>query len=522
MNKKIALLLLCCCIIPVTVFSQNDLQITTWQPHDFEFKSPSSVSNPFALEFSADFTGPDGRHLTVPGFYDGNGIWKVRFSATKAGKWMLVTNAGLPDLDGRKTQFIVTANKNKTLHGGLAVDPNNPHHFIYQDGTHWFPVGYECNWLWALDEDDDKLPNVNSFLDKLSSYGFNFILVNTYCYDTTWRPGKSSADDYGPSALYPWEGTNDKPDFSRFNITYWRHFDRVVAALSEHGMVAHLYLKVYNKKVNWPQNNSPEDDRYYQWIVARYAAYPNIIWDLAKEANYEKSVVYKVGRLKFIRGLDPYHHLLTIHTDIQTYDSGAYDGLVDFRSHQEQSDHLHATGLKQLAQNNWPVFNVESGYEYGPKGADDKTYAHAESPEEVALRIWQIQMAGCYNAYYYTYTAWDIVRPADTPPGYRYIKYFNDFFTVTRYWLLKPADSLVSVGYCLENPAKEYVVFQDKASTFTLDLTKIEIPMKATWYHPYTGEYEDAGIVKKGIIALTPPASFGNGPVVLHMEAIAF
>jgi hypothetical protein len=521
MNQKTVLLMLYCCMVPIMAFSGNK-QMPASQPLDLEFKSMATVSNPFAIEFWADFTGPGGIRLTLPGFYDGNGLWKVRFSTAKAGIWTLVTHASLPDLDGRKLEFRVTANANKIQHGGLRVDTDHPHHFVYEDGTHWFPAGYECNWLWALDETDDQLPTVNSFLDKLSSFGFNLILVNAYCYDTNWRPGKSAPDDYGPSALYPWEGTNDKPDFSRFDVAYWQHFDKIVQVLYEHGMSVHLYLKVYNKKVNWPQNNSPEDDRYYRWVIARYAAYPNMIWDLAKEANYERSVAYKVGRLKFIRGLDPYHHLLTVHTDVQTYDGGAYDQLVDFRSHQEQSDHLHTTALKQLAQNHWPVFNVESGYEQGPKGPDDKTYAHAESPKEVALRIWQIQMAGCYNAYYYTYTAWDVIRTADTPPGYLYLKYFRDFFARTKYWELKSADSLVNAGYCLSNAGKEYVVFQNKASPFSLDLSSIKTPLKARWYHPYTGAFEDGGIVKRGTVRFTPPATSGNGPVVLHLQVRAF
>ncbi len=495
------------------------LNIPKWQPYDFEFKSPVTADNPYKVTFWAEFRGPKGAKLILPGFYDGNGTWKVRFSPMVEGSWLLTTHADVIDLSDKKIQFICTKNVNKKIHGALLVEPNNTHHFVYEDGTHWFPDGYECNWLWALDENNNKLPVINSFLDKLTSYGFNFILINAYAYDTFWRPGKTAADDYGPSALYPWEGINDKPDFSRFNIAYWQHFDKMMYALYQRGIIAHLYLKVYNKKVNWPLNNTAEDDMYYKWIIARYAAYPNITWDLAKEANNEKSVDYKVGRLKYIRSIDPYQRLLTVHTDIKTYDSGAYNGLVDYRSHQEQSDHLHATTLKQLAQNNWPVMNVESGYEQGPNGANDKTYSHAESAEEDALRIWEIQMAGGYNAYYYTYTAWDVIRPDETPPGYSYLKTFNNFFTKTQYWLLKPSDTLTSAGYCLANKGKEYVVFQKAAVPFTLNLTGIDKPMKAQWFQPYTGKYMDAGIFKKGMVDITPPASFGNGPIVLYIKA---
>ncbi len=517
MVKKIAGLFLVLSCRMVFTSGAFAISIPKWQPHDFEFKSKTIPDNPFTVNFSAEFAGPNGTKLVLPGFYDGNGIWKIRFSPTVEGNWQLTTVADIAGINNQKLRFTCIANPDKKVHGNLMVDPQNPHHFIYQDGTHWFPDGYECDWLWALDEHDNKLPVINSFLDKLSYYGFNFILINCYGYDTTWRPGKSSDDDYGPSALYPWNGSNDQPDFSHFNLTYWQHFDRMIDAMNKRGIIAHLYLKVYNKKVNWPKNGSPEDDRYYNWIIAHYAAYPNITWDLAKEANNEKSVDYKTGRLKFIRLTDPYHRLVTIHTDVQTYNSGAYNSLADFRSHQEQSNHLHASTLKQLAQNNWPVMNVESGYEHGPKGLLDKTYNNAESAEEDARRIWEIQMAGGYNAYYYTYTAWDVIRPNETPPGYAYLKNFKDFFTQTEYWLLKPADSLASTGYCLAHTGKEYVVFQNKSVPFTLNLTDLDKPLKARWYQPYTGNYMDAGTLQKGMVSLTPPEILGTGPVVLYI-----
>lgn len=137
---------------------------------------------------------------------------------------------------------------------------------------------------------------------------------------------------------------------------------------------------------------------------------------------------------------DPYKRLLTVHDDRHTYDRGHYDELVDFRSAQEHSD-IHATMLQQLDSNPWPVLNVESGYEHGPKGLNDKTYGRSNTPEQVIDAIWRIQMAGVYNAYYYTFAAWDIIRPEDNPPGYEYVKNFTDLFSKTHYWLLKSNDS---------------------------------------------------------------------------------
>lgn len=517
MKKLISIFVLCFLVGAYGFAAIPALKVQKWYPFDFEFKSAATPANPFTISFFAVVTGPNNIKLKLPGFYDGNNTWKIRFSPTREGKWNIITHSDVPDLNNRQTQLLCVKNKNANVHGGLQLDSLNTHHFINEDGTRWFPIGYEANWLWALDENDNTLPTINPFLDKIAKYGFNFILINTYAYDTKWCMGKTSPDDYGPSALFPWGGNYQNTDFSRFNLTYWQHFDKVIEAMHLRGIRVHLYIKVYNKMVNWPLNSSAEDDLYYRWIIARYAAYPNIIWDLAKEANNEKSVPYKVERLKFIRSTDPYKRLLTVHTDIKTYDEGSYNGIVDFRSHQEQSNHLHATTLKQLALNPWPVFNVESGYEYGPKGPTDKTYSRVNSPEDVAKFIWEIQMAGGYNAYYYTYTAWDVIRPTDTPPGYAYLRNFTDFFTKTHYWLLKSADSLVSTGYCLANPGKEYIVFQNQSTTFTLKVSGTNSPLKARWYQPLTGKYLDAGKLQNGLIELTPPTAFGSGPVVLYV-----
>jgi len=113
---------------------------------------------------------------------------------------------------------------------------------------------------------------------------------------------------------------------------------------------------------------------------------------------------------------------------------------------------------------------------------------------------------------------WDVIRPLDTPPGYAYLKNFRDFFVKTQYWLMQSNDSLVSTGFCLANPGKEYVIYQYQPSTFKLRISGVAKPLKALWYQPLSGKYLDGGILHNGTIELTSPTAFGNGPVVLHVK----
>jgi len=517
-RSLIPLISLLCCGI-----SHAATTVEKWQPTDLSFKTKItwqfSPTDPFEVDFYAEVAGPDNITFKQPGFYDGDATWKIRFAPNREGEWVITTRSDVLELDRQQVRVTCVANRSGTAHGGLLVDPQNPHHFIYEDGTKFFPVGYEANWLFAMDMDATvpTLPKLEPFLDKLSGSGFNLININLWANDTSWRKGTTEADDFGPPLLFPWEGTPENPDFGRFDLKYWQHFDRVVQAMNERGMLAYLYFKVYNKFCTWPRNGSFEDDLYFRWVIARYAAYPNVIWSLAKEAQYEKSTRYKVDRLKFIRATDGYQRLLTVHDDRLTYDLGYYNDLVDFRSSQEHED-VHATILKQLAGNRWPIFMAESGYEHGPGGLKDRAFGRAHTPEDVINYIWNIQMTGVYNAYYYTYTAWDIIRHADNPPGYGYVKNFSDFFSRTKYWLLRSNDSRVSVGRCLENVGEEYVVYQAEAAPFQFDIPRLPQAHRAVWFQPLSGESKDAGKMQSGANHLKPPAEWGKVPIILHIR----
>jgi len=379
-----------------------------------------------------------------------------------------------------------------------------PHDFIFKSNNkHKNPFGVNFT--------------ATVFLDELKANEFNHIILNAYAHDTKWRKGKTSIEDYGPPPVYAWEGSNENPVHNRFNLTYWKHYDHMMDALYQRGIIAHMMIKVYNKMANWPEIGSEEDDLYFKWIIARYAAYPNVVWDFSKEAHNEKNLEYKLNRFRLIHECDPYDRMITNHDDNETYDSGAYNELLNFRSDQQHKE-WHRVILKQRNLNAWPIVNVEFGYEHGPKGIDDYTYRVVQKTEEVTRRAWEICLAGGYIAYYYTYTAWDIIRPEEIPPGYAYFKNLKDFFENINYWLMEPADELVSEGYCLANPGKEYIVFLNNAKPFMLNIEKSNGKLDAEWYHPFTGDRENAGQIGNGTVSLTPPKKWGDVPVALHVK----
>ncbi|MCC7018077.1 MAG: DUF5060 domain-containing protein, partial [Rhodospirillales bacterium] len=218
--------------------------IEQYHSHDFSFQAPVE-GNPFEAELTGEFTGPDGLRLRVPGFYAGNGVWKIRFSPTRTGEWSLTTVSAVPALNGkRETGIRAVPNRHPAIHGGLRVDGAHPYHFLYEDGTRYFLLGYEADWLWGAEMNDPRRAAMHRLIGLMASRGFNHVLVNIYAHDTSWSPERKHQWDFGPPDMYAFEGTNEKPDHSRLNTAFFDRYDVMMQALRDKGIIAHIMIKV--------------------------------------------------------------------------------------------------------------------------------------------------------------------------------------------------------------------------------------------------------------------------------------
>jgi hypothetical protein len=349
--------------------------------------------------------------------------------------------------------------------------------------------------------------------------------MNAFAYDTKWRKGYTGEFDFGPPAMVPWEGEMTNPDYTRLNISYWKHYDEVIDAMYTRGIIAHIMFKVYNKEVKWPEAGSTDDYRYFKWIVDRYSAYPNVVWDFSKESYNEKNIDYKKNMLKLIRTTDAYDHPVTLHDDNDYY-KGYYDSLADFHADQYHNSDRYDKSLEQRAYKSWPVMNIEFGYECGPGGISDKTYNQAQEPKEVCNRAWVLAMAGSYVVYYYTNTAWDVIKYDETPVGYQYFKILSDFFNSFGYSDFIPSGFIKSNsqiekdpgGYSMIKDGKEMLLYRFTAEPFVLKTITPTESFEAYWLHPYTGEKRKITTIKNQMA--TPPAEWVGNPVVLYISKL--
>src|SRR5262245_29191159 len=90
-----------------------------WGIYEITLKGPTN-GNPFVdVQFSAVFDKGD-KSVEVPGFYDGDGLYRIRFMPNAQGQWRYETKANRWELTGKTGDLTVTPPA-KGNHGPVRV-----------------------------------------------------------------------------------------------------------------------------------------------------------------------------------------------------------------------------------------------------------------------------------------------------------------------------------------------------------------------------------------------------------------
>ena len=512
--KKVFALTVLLLLSTDNAFSNISIKASKWESTDLSFTAKEKVDQPFQVDMSCEFTGPDGSKLTVPGFYNGDNEWVVRFNPPKEGVWTALSNSSLNSLSGNKKVIEVGAPKEGN-HGGITISEKNAQKFSYEDGIPYNLVANEVDWLFALDYGDPDLPKTKTLVEAIASNGFNQIIMNVYAYDVNWYQGEDIDPKYdfgSKKEIFPFLGDNEHPDYSALNIEFFKHYDRVIDLLEANGIVAHIMIYVWNKGVNWPAANSKADNMYFDYVVKRYQAKNNVLWDISKEAlrygyddpNY---ITERVDRLK---ELDVYDRLVTVHD----YDYCAeHPDKVDIISAQFWYTDIYSDMLKM--KNKYPdkpILNLENGgYEKCQYDIFlDSNYDH---PRSCVERNYKCAFAGTYTSYYWQGSAWNVViydpfaEDVTIQPKFEYYGYLRAFLDKINFEKLEPNNRYCSSGYCLANEedgAFVYYMPKDNSAMAIKGLPKAE-KLQIQWFNPLTGEYKEPyELDYKGWLVLNP------------------
>lgn len=94
---------------------------TLWRPYlEWSLKNATHGAKPHDLVATVTFTHAASSEKRTTGmFYAGAGVWKFRFTGTRAGLWTFKTTSADVDLDGKSGKVVLAKNPDPAAHGFL-------------------------------------------------------------------------------------------------------------------------------------------------------------------------------------------------------------------------------------------------------------------------------------------------------------------------------------------------------------------------------------------------------------------
>ncbi|HEY0956696.1 MAG TPA: DUF5060 domain-containing protein [Roseateles sp.] len=430
--------------------------VEQWGVFEVELKGPAD-GNPFIdVQLSARFS--DGTQtVEVDGFYDGDGVYRVRFMPPRPGRWTWVTHSNRWPLTNKQGEFTATP-ATAGNHGPVGV--RFQHHFGYADGTPYKPVGTTM-YSWA------HRGNVleEQTLKTLATSPFNKVRMLVF-------PQTAGVEKH-PPAFWPFESSVGsppaRPDYARFNPAFFRHLEQRVGQLRDLGIEADLILlHPYDDKREWGLDTMTreQDERYVRYVVARLGAYRNVWWSLANEFDFVRTKTdadwAHLGRL--VQRIDPYGHLRSIHNGKRIYNQAE-----DWITHVSMQHGMAAAEANRavLFREAWrkPVVFDELKYE----GNHDRRWAQLTGRQMVHA-FWSVTIAGGYGGHSefipdadgVIWLAQGVALRGDSPPRLAFLKQILDAAPAEGLDPIDAFDDLFIAG----QPGRHYLVyFGDRAPT---------------------------------------------------------
>jgi hypothetical protein len=289
------------------------------QVAEWEFTTSRAYENPFAdVQVDALFTAPSGASRSMPMFYDGEGIWKLRFNPGEAGQWQvqLRSRPSNPDFEKRFT-FTVTDSDSR---GFLKATPGDAWGFRFENGEPVFISGDTTYDLFGMEYCGG---DTEGFLRRRKQQGFN--LFRTRLHVSYFHPPEGDFE-WQTRRMWPWGGSNTSPRFDLFNLDWFKSVDKSVALVEELGLGLEMIMEGWG--FEFPFNHrswftAEWEALWMRYLIARYDAYSCVwFWTPLNEYEYYPNGDWhwtptadrwalRIGR--WIKETAPHGHILSMH-----------------------------------------------------------------------------------------------------------------------------------------------------------------------------------------------------------------
>lgn len=520
---------------------------------EIRLTASTAYANPYRnapAQVSLVFSGPSGANQKVSGFWDGSveaGTNKtkmiVRFTPMSTGVWSYISTSQDPGLNNKTGSFTVVGSGR----GFLRRNANRPEQFVFDNNVKFFMWGQTYYNLVATARAGGPW---KAAIDQSSANKLNKVRLLVFPFQLRDEAGDCS----GTLSPYADSKPFNDANHTALDIQHWRRLDEVVSYLGSKQMIADLILFSTNCPSYSPLGNV-EDERYLRYVVARYAAFPNVIWCLTNEwqfapdgacslpSPHPKSYWENLGSI--VRSEDPWmndssgsrQRPLSIHQRTQhTFDflSSAWpthavlqDGVRNGKFEAPTFAYGDQWGNYSIRKNlgfGMPVVNDEYGYLGEKGGAYDRS--------EHRRTIWGIALAGGYGSAgdarkdIVNGSAVDCTQPYlssvwKSAPEYGDISRLQTYFPlVTDWWKLKSDTSVSSSPrvYVMSEPGVRYLVYSATGGSLTLNLAQLPAgtTYKAVRYNPSTGAECSLPVLTGGAQTF----NLASGDWVLRIETV--
>jgi hypothetical protein len=340
---------------------------------DLRFLSTVNYGDPYNdFEATAVIVAPSGAERRVPLFWAGENSWGLRFSGHESGEYKFTldasdaSNAGIHNISGTITVAPYEGENKLFGHGRLRVAADR-RHFEQADGTPFFWTG--DTWWMGLSSRLDWPQGFRELAADRAAKGFNVVQIIAGPY-----PDMDAWDARGRNEVgYPFAA-----DYARINPAYYDWADLKIAHMVHTGLMPCI-VGMWGYYL--PEIGVDKVKRFWRNLVARYGAYPvawcvcgegAMPWYLSKTPK-EDAAKQKTGWtevMRYIREIDGYHNLISIHPTQFGRDQVEDDSLMDFEMLQtghgdmESIPNIIDCVRKAVAREpRMPVVNSEVNYE---------------------------------------------------------------------------------------------------------------------------------------------------------------
>lgn len=436
-------------------------QIERWGMYEWTGKGRAD-GNPFTdCVIRGLFHTPYG-DKEVSGFYDGDGIYRLRFMPEFEGSYTCEISGSFAD--GVFSDSFVCIPAAEGNHGPVRA---RGMHFEYSDGTPYHPFGTTC-YVWELQDEALQKQTLKElekgYFNKIrycvfpKHYLYNLNEPVTYPYEGT-PCAVDPADEDAAFRAGAFEG--NQWNYACFNPEHFRNIERSIEQLQKLGIEADLIMMHPYDRWGFSEMQPEADDLYWRYALARFSAYRNVWWSLANEYDLlkKKTVADWESYAGIILKCDPYGHLRSIHNCITPYDHSRpwITHLSLQRTDLYKSSELVDQHRMRYRK---PVVMDEICYE----GNIDQGWGSI-SGQELTRRFWEAAMRGGYASHGETYeNPKDILwwshggkLHGESPERIRFLR---DIVSQTPGGYLKPWDGAAwdEVAATSENAECKYII----------------------------------------------------------------